>query len=111
MGGGHRTEDDLSSRQWVFQFRMNLNPLGQFRAEKIRFIFALAADRFGESGVVCPQRNFLRRAAARKNDRQRRAPAPRAENGDLRHFASFFLPKEKRGSVPSTRRWRLPSCL
>src|SRR5260370_5585465 len=111
MGGGHRSEGGWRSRPRVFQLRMNSNALGQFRAGKIRFIFALAADRFGESGVVCPQRNFLRRAAARKNDRQRRAPAPRAENGDLRHFASFFLPKEKRRSVPSTRRWRLPAWL
>src|SRR5882762_4294734 len=58
----------------------------------------------GGRAFAHPKRNFMRLAAARKHDRQRRSQASAAENGDLPHSASFFLPKEKRGSVPSTRR-------
>src|SRR5258708_24551899 len=111
MGGGHGAENDLRAGERGFQLRMYPNVLRQFRAGKICFIFAFAADRFGESGIVHPKRDFVRFAAARKQDRQRGAPASAAKNGDLRHSVSFFLPKEKRGSVPSTRRCRLASCL
>src|SRR5260370_39504154 len=106
-----RSEDDLRARKRALQLRINANAFRQFRAGKIRFIFTLAADRFSESGVVHPKRDFVRLAAARKHNSKRSAPAAAAENGDFRHSVSFFFPKEKRGSVPSTRRCRVTACL
>src|SRR5712692_247019 len=111
MCGRYGADDNLRSRKRGFQFTMNSNTLGQFRAGEIRLVFMLAADRFDAFGIVHPKRNFVRLAAARKHNRQRRTPASRTENGDLCHSVSFFLPNEKRGSVPSTSRCRLPSCL
>jgi len=88
---------NLRASERGFPMRMNSKARRQFRAGKIRFLFSrIAADRFGESGIVYPKRDFVGHAASAKE----RLPAPvplaaRAEDDDPRHYRFLLLAKRK----------------
>src|SRR5262245_39615231 len=109
--GGHRADHNRRLRYGGCEIVGDSNLFGQLESRKIGFVFARKRDFGGAIPIVDPQRNFMRVPASRENERERRAPASAAENGDPAHSDPLLLRNEKRDSRPSTRRWIFASCL
>src|SRR5258708_36328064 len=110
MGGGHCAEHDACVCQGLLHFVTDLDGSRKFVAGEVGRIFPRATHGFGKRRLVDPHGNVMWAAAAGENNRERRAPAPAAEDRDLCHAAPFFLLTENLGSSPRKSRWMFARC-